>query len=78
MQEPVTRGHAEVSAVPICWKNNSGVFVPNERPIHLELDSLSADLSLETARHLIAQLTCAVNRADDVLGILETPAGMGP
>jgi hypothetical protein len=69
---------ADVSAVAICWKNDGGVFVPNERPIHLELDRRSAELSLETARQLIAQLSEAVSRVEDVQAILEAPAGTDP
>ena len=65
-----------VDVVTLCWKNDGGLFVPNERPIHLQLES--QNLSLETARQLIQRLTDAVQRIEEVHCILEAEAGTHP
>jgi len=72
---PAVVARVEVSAVARCWKHDGGVLVPNELPIHLELGGQPVDLRVETARQLIAQLTDAVGRAEDVQAILDGPAG---
>jgi hypothetical protein len=72
----LANGDQPVDVVTLCWKNDGGVFVPNERPIHLQLES--PNLSLEMARQLIGRLTDAVQRVEEVRCILEAEAGTHP
>lgn len=60
-----------ITAHPICWKNEGGVFVPNEQPIHINMDGVSKDLTVETACRLIAQLTEAVEQVADVHHVID-------
>lgn len=64
-----------ITAHPICWKNEGGVFVPNEQPIHINMDSVSKDLTVETARRLIAQLTEAVEQLSIAAHIRRSQSG---
>lgn len=69
---------SRVTAVPICWRRDGRALALNDLPIRLEVDGVAKELSLASARGLIADLIDAVERVADVHDVVDADAGNHP